>query len=135
MTAEAPKEQVYHNCLRRIADGLYTKTGAQIAAAHALSTAHETTSWCLNAERVVALEAEVSTLRESLAEVNRLLSLNVAEVERLQRHETPVRRTAGGVKIVGECQHDADPETCPACADSPEKTPADDSLSALREAP
>lgn len=38
-----------------------------------------------HAERVVELEAEVSTLREHLAEQNRLLSLNVAEVERLRR--------------------------------------------------
>jgi hypothetical protein len=37
-----------------------------------------------HAERVVELESEVSTLREHLAEQNRLLSLNVAEVERLR---------------------------------------------------
>jgi hypothetical protein len=37
-----------------------------------------------HAERVVELEAEVSTLRESLAEANRLLSLNCREVERLR---------------------------------------------------
>jgi len=50
-----------------------------------------------HAERVLELEAEVSTLRESLAEVNRLLSLNVAEVARLQSPEpaeTPAQRKA-----------------------------------------
>lgn len=50
-----------------------------------------------HAERVLELEAEVSTLRESLAEVNRLLSLNVAEVARLQTlapAETPAQRKA-----------------------------------------
>lgn len=36
-----------------------------------------------HAERVLELEAEVSTLRDHLAEQNRLLSLNVAEVARL----------------------------------------------------
>lgn len=52
-----------------------------------------------HAERVVELEAEVSTLRESLAEVNRLLSLHVAEVERLrariaelEKLEEPIRQ-------------------------------------------
>lgn len=34
--------------------------------------------------RIRSLEAEVSTLRDHLAEVNRLMSLNVAEVERLR---------------------------------------------------
>lgn len=43
-----------------------------------------------HAERVVELEAEVATLREHLAEQNRLLSLNVAEVERLKALGSPV---------------------------------------------
>lgn len=42
-----------------------------------------------HAERVVELENEVSTLREHLAEQNRLLSLNVAEVERLRASQPP----------------------------------------------
>lgn len=42
-----------------------------------------------HAERVVELEAEVSTLREHLSEVNRLLSLNVAEVQRLRAAQPP----------------------------------------------
>jgi len=45
-----------------------------------------------HAERVVELDAEVSTLRDHLAEVNRLLSLNVAEVARLQASEPGMKR-------------------------------------------
>lgn len=47
-----------------------------------------------HAERVVELEAEVATLREHLAEQNRLLSLNVAEVKRLKALGSPVETTA-----------------------------------------
>lgn len=44
-------------------------------------------------ERVKLLEAEVSTLREHLAEVNRLMSLNCREVERLHARCFELRNT------------------------------------------
>lgn len=58
-----------------------------------------------HAERVVELEAEVSTLREHLAEVNRLLSLNVAEVERLRAAHQPAASPTALDPIV-TAQHD-----------------------------
>jgi hypothetical protein len=51
----------------------------------ALNRIHNMPSEQTDRARVAVLEAEVSTLREHLAEVNRLMSLNCREVERLQR--------------------------------------------------
>lgn len=85
----------------------------------ALNRLHNMPAELVDKERVVLLEAEISTLREHLAEVNRLLSLNCREIERL-RASTP--RLVEPRSAIDKPRHVAMSGICmpgcPACAEA-----------------